>query len=54
MPPPFAKEDIAALYRCRWHAALALRAIKTARGMDIVRGKTPAMVRKELWMDVLA
>jgi len=33
---------------------LDLRAIKTALGMDIVRGKTPAMVRKELWMYVLA
>ena len=50
----FTKEDIAALYRCRWHAELDLRAIKTALGMDIVRGKTPAMVRKELWMYVLA
>ena len=48
------KEDIADLYRCRWHAELDLRAIKTALGMDIVRGKTPAMVRKELWMYVLA
>ena len=50
----FTKEDIADLYRCRWHAELDLRAIKTALGMDIVRGKTPAMVRKELWMYVLA
>ena len=50
----FTKEDIAALYRCRGHAELDLRAIKTALGMDIVRGKTPAMVRKELWMYVLA
>jgi hypothetical protein len=33
---------------------LDLRAIKTALGMDIVRGKTPTMVRKELWMYVLA
>ena len=48
------KEERGDLYRGRWHAALALRAIKTARGMDLVRGTTPAMVRKELWMDVLA
>ena len=54
MPTTFAKEDIAELYRCRWHAELDLRAIKTALGMDIVRGKTPAMVRKELLMYVLA
>jgi hypothetical protein len=53
-PTAFSKEEIADLYRCRWHAELDLRAIKTALGMDIVRGKTPAMVRKELWMYVLA
>ena len=53
-PTTFTKEDIAELYRCRWHAELDLRAIKIALGMDIVRGKTPTMVRKELWMYVLA
>jgi hypothetical protein len=53
-PTTFTKEEIAELYRCRWHAELDLCAIKTALGMDIVRGKTPAMVRKELWMHVLA
>lgn len=53
-PTAFTKEDIAALYRCRWHVELDLRALQTALGMDIVRSKTPAMVRKELWMHVLA
>ncbi len=53
-PTTCTKEEIAELYRCRWHAELDLRAIKTALGMDVVRGKTPAMVRKELWMYVLA
>jgi hypothetical protein len=53
-PTACTKEEIAELYRCRWHVELDLRAIKTALGMDIVRGKTPAMVRKELWMYVLA
>ena len=53
-PTIFTKEEMAALYRCQWHAELGLRAIKTALGMDSVRGKTPAMVRKELWMYVLA
>src|SRR3989442_7783522 len=50
-PRTFTKEEIADLYRCRWHVELDLRAIKTALGMDIVRGKTPSMVRKELWID---
>jgi Transposase DDE domain len=53
-PSAFTKEERADLYRCRWHVELDLRAIKTALGMDIVRGKTPTMVRKELWMYVLA
>lgn len=53
-PTIFTKEEIAELYRCRWHAELDLRAIKTTLGMDIVRGKTPAMVRKELGMYMLA
>jgi len=33
---------------------LDLRAIKVVMGMDILRCKTPAMVRKELWMHLLA
>lgn len=53
-PTAYPKEALAGLYRCRWHAELDLRAIKTVLGMDIVRSKTPAMVRKELWMYVLA
>ena len=53
-PTTYAKEEMAELYRYWWYAALDLRAIKTALGMDIVRGKTPAMVRQELWMHVLA
>ena len=40
MPTTCAKEEMAALYRCRWHAELALRAIKTALGMDSVRPDT--------------
>jgi hypothetical protein len=53
-PTASTKEELADLYRCRWHAELDLRAIKTVLRMDIVRSKTPAMVRKELWMYVLA
>jgi hypothetical protein len=53
-PTTCSKEEMAELYRYRWYAELDLRAIKITLGMDIVRGKTPAMVRKELWMYVLA
>ena len=50
----FSKADLTDLYHSRWHIELDLRSIKTAMGMDIVRGKTPDMVRKELWMCMLA
>ncbi|MGZ3387763.1 MAG: IS4 family transposase, partial [Isosphaeraceae bacterium] len=46
----YTKVDIAALYRQRWHAELDLRSIKIALGMDVLRCKTPEMVRKEIGM----
>lgn len=53
-PKAFTKADLAELYRSRWHAEFDLRALKIALGMDVLRGKTPAMVRKELCMYMLA
>ena len=50
----YPKEDIASLYQCRWLAELDIRAIKTTMGMDILRCKTPEMVRKEMWTCLLA
>lgn len=50
----YPKPQVAAAYRARWHAELDLRAIKQVLGMDILRCKTPAMVRKEIWMHLLA
>ena len=49
----FAKEDLAGLYRARWHAELDLRSIKQTMQMDVLRCKTPAMVRKEIWGHLL-
>jgi hypothetical protein len=46
--------DLAELYRARWHAELDLRALKVTLGMDELRCKSPAMVRKELWAHLLA
>jgi hypothetical protein len=46
-------EDLAALYRRRWQAELNLRALKQTLQMDILRGKSPAMVRKEVWAHLL-
>jgi hypothetical protein len=48
-PEACAKEELAGLYRARWHAALALRSLKQTMQMDVRRCKTPAMVRKEIW-----
>jgi hypothetical protein len=46
--------DIAALYRARWHAELDLRSLKATLAMDVLRGKTPPIVRKEIWAHLLA
>jgi len=53
-PAAASAADIADLYRARWHAELDLRAIKQALQMDVLRGKTPDIVRKEVWMHLLA
>jgi DDE family transposase len=45
---------LAQLYRARWLAELNLRSIKEAMGMDMLRCKSPEMVRKELWAHLLA
>ena len=50
----YTKADLAALYRQRWHAELDLRSIKIALGMDVLRCKTPEMVRKEIGMTLAA
>lgn len=49
----FPKDDVADLYRARWQAELNLRSLKTTLQMDVLRGKSPAMVRKEIWMHLL-
>jgi hypothetical protein len=49
----FAAGDLAALYRARWHAELDLRSLKIALGMDVLRCKSPGMVRKEVWAHLL-
>jgi hypothetical protein len=52
-PDLYTKSDLATLFRQRWHAELDLRSIKIVLGMDLLRCKTPAMVRKEIWMTLL-
>ncbi|HEY9779180.1 MAG TPA: transposase, partial [Leptolyngbyaceae cyanobacterium] len=42
------------LYGKRWNVELDLRHLKTTLGMDVLRCKTPSMVRKEIYICLLA
>src|SRR5438067_268910 len=42
------------LYERRWEGEVDIRSIKSTMQMDVLRCKTPAMVRKEIWTHVLA
>ncbi|RAM48971.1 MAG: hypothetical protein C6Y22_24965 [Hapalosiphonaceae cyanobacterium JJU2] len=46
--------DIIRLYDKRWEVEVNLKHLKISMGMDILRGKTPKMVRKEIWAFLLA
>ncbi len=46
--------DIVGLYGKRWDVELDLRHLKTTLGMDILRCNTPSMVRKEIYVFLLA
>ena len=48
------REDLAELYHQRWLAELDIRAIKVTLSMDVLRCKTPEMVRREIWAALLA
>jgi putative transposase len=50
----YRQEDIAELYHKRWLVELDIRAIKINLGMDVLRCKTPEMVRREIWTCLLA
>ena len=53
-PELITKEDLALLYRERWNNELDLRSIKITLQMDILRCKTPELVRQEIWTHILA
>jgi hypothetical protein len=46
--------DLAELYFRRWEVELDFRHLKTTMQMDVLRGKSPEMVRKEIWTHLLA
>ena len=53
-PGVFRRGELAGLYRARWYAEIDLRSLKQTMKMDVLRCKTPAMVRKEFWAHLLA
>lgn len=53
-PQCYSKAEIGLAFRARWHAELDLRSIKQVMQMDVLRCKSPSMVRKEIWMHLLA
>ena len=53
-PNEYSAEDVAELYGFRWNVELDIRDIKQTLGLDHVRCKTPEMVRRELWVTLLA
>jgi hypothetical protein len=53
-PKQTTKEELAELYRARWHNELDLRSLKSTMQMGELRCNTPEAVRKEVWAHVLA
>jgi len=53
-PQAYPAAELAAVYRVRWNAELDIRTIKHTMQMDVLRCQSPDMVRKEVWMHVLA
>ena len=50
----FPADWIRSVYESRWLVELDIRAVKCSLNMDILRAKTPDMVRTELWSCLLA
>ena len=50
----YTRHWIANVYRSRWLVELDIRSIKCSLDMDVIRAKTPAMVRTEIWSCLLA
>jgi hypothetical protein len=46
--------QIGGLYERRWEGEVDIRSVKSVMKMDVLRGKSPEMVRKEIWAHLLA
>jgi hypothetical protein len=53
-PKTYAAHELANLYLQRWRAELTFRNLKSVMRMDVLRCKSPAMVRKEILMHLIA
>ena len=50
----FPDSAIAELYARRWQVELHYRQLKTNLALDVLRGLSPTMIERELWMHALA
>jgi hypothetical protein len=50
----YSRKEVGGLFRQRWHAELDLRTLKSQMQMEMLRTKTPEMVRKEVAVHLLA
>ena len=53
-PHKYPAEEIVSLDFHRWEIEVRFRDIKTTMGMDMLRTKSPGMIRKELMMNMIA
>ncbi|MEO1133257.1 MAG: transposase, partial [Cyanobacteria bacterium J06639_1] len=54
-PQRYPKSQLAELYALRWQAAeVNLRHLKTTLSMEMLATRTPSMVRKDLWVHMMA
>ena len=53
-PKQASKEELADLYRMRWNNETDFSSLKVTLQMDVLRCKTPELVRKEIWAHVIA
>lgn len=53
-PEQFPDEAIAELYARRWQVELHFRQIKTNLSLDVLRGLSPRIIERELWMHAIA
>src|SRR5215217_3753852 len=54
LDPSVGGGQIGDLYERRWDGEVDIRSIKSTMKMDVLRCKTPEMVRKEIWAHLLA